>query len=66
MQVNQAKQQGYIYDYEVMVHYRSTGDGSISADMRVSAFLIPSAPDYFQSNGESVVNYDYVLDLTRV
>lgn len=65
-QVNQAKQSGYVYDYETIVHYRQTGENMMQADMRVAAFLIPSAPSYFQSGGRSVVHYDYALDLHRV
>lgn len=64
LQVNQAKNQGFVYDYEVLAHYRTLSAGHLRAEMRVAAFLLPSSPDFFASGGKSVAHYDYLLDLS--
>lgn len=66
VQVNQAKNQGFVYDYETIIHYRTLSPGHLRADMRVAAFLLPSSADWFASGGKSVAHYDYALDMQAV
>jgi hypothetical protein len=63
VQVNQAKNQGFVYDYETILHFHTLSPGHMRVDMRVAAFLLPSSADWFASGGKSVAHYDYVLDM---
>lgn len=60
-QVNQAKQSGFTYDYEILQHFDEISKDAMHVQMRVAAFLVPQAPAYFESQGKAVAIYDYTL-----
>lgn len=64
-QVNQAKKQGSVGDYEVFWEFTKEQDGSVVARQRVAAYLQPQDPQYFDSGSRAVATYDYKYVLTR-
>jgi hypothetical protein len=66
MQVNQARQSGFVYDYETLHSYSLGNNDQMDARMRVAAFLVPEAPGYFAALGKAVALYDYDLRLDRM
>jgi hypothetical protein len=65
-QVNQARQSGFVYDYEVLQRFKGVGGDEMVADLRVAAFLVPQAPAFFQTKGQAVALYDYDLTYKRI
>lgn len=65
-QVNQARQSGFVYDYEILQGFSGVGGKSMTADMRVAAFIVPEAAGFFKSKGAAVAMYDYKLVYSRV
>ena len=64
-QVNQARQSGFVYDYEVLQRFTNVGGSEMVAELRVAAFLVPQAPSYFQTKGQAVAIYDYALTFVK-
>ena len=65
-QVSQARQSGFVYDYEQLQKFQGVGQNVMHADMRVAAFLVPQASAYFQVQGKAVALYDYALEYRRI
>ena len=65
-QVNQARQSGFVYDYEIVQMFSGVGSDNMNVDMRVAAFLVPEAPGFFKTQGGAVALYDYQLEYQRV
>lgn len=66
-QVNQAKQQGAVFDYAVISQFRQQPDAPdhIAVRQRTAAFLTPQDPLFFDAGAKAVGLYDYTLKLAR-
>ena len=60
-QVNQARQSGFVYDYEIVQRWSGVGSQSMQSFVRVGAFLNPEAAGFFKSQGKAIALYDYEL-----
>eukprot|EP01025_Chloroclados_australasicus_P030091 TRINITY_DN3014_c1_g1_i1.p2 TRINITY_DN3014_c1_g1~~TRINITY_DN3014_c1_g1_i1.p2 ORF type:complete len:321 (-),score=16.07 TRINITY_DN3014_c1_g1_i1:239-1201(-) len=65
-QVNQAKNQGFISDYLVSNYFQKENEDSIKVSQRVSGFLIPQDPYYFNVGDQAVIIYSYQMQLSRI
>lgn len=65
-QVNQARQSGFVYDYEILQGFSGVGGKRMTVDMRVAAFIVPEAAGFFKSKGAAVATYDYKLVYDRI
>ncbi len=67
-QVNQAKRQGSVGDYEVFWEYTRDPNNpdTVQARQRVAAYLQPEDALYFQSGNRAVATYDYTYVLTKL
>lgn len=65
-QVNQARQSGFVYDYEIVQRWSGVGSGTMQSAMHVGAFLNPEAAGFFKSQGKAVALYNYDLTFNRL
>eukprot|EP01024_Parvocaulis_polyphysoides_P020164 TRINITY_DN19322_c1_g2_i1.p1 TRINITY_DN19322_c1_g2~~TRINITY_DN19322_c1_g2_i1.p1 ORF type:complete len:334 (-),score=41.60 TRINITY_DN19322_c1_g2_i1:29-1030(-) len=65
-QVNQAKNQGYIGDYLVSNFYRLENENQIQIQQKVSAFLQPQDPLFFEVGDRAVAEYSYSINMQRI
>ena len=65
-QVNQARQSGFVYDYEMMQRFAGVGGEAMGVNLRVAAFLVPEAAGFFATKGAAVALYDYTMEYRRV
>lgn len=65
-QVNQAKRQGSVGDYEVFWEFTRQEDGTVVGRQRVAAYLQPQDAAYFDSASRAVATYDYRYMLSKV
>jgi hypothetical protein len=66
-QVNQAKNDGFVYDYLVITRYsRAAGSDALDISQRVAAFVMPQEPLYFEALDKAVALYDYTFQARRV